>query len=163
MLSSYAFPLRRDSVATTVVVGAVAIWALHSVIDLYLYSSVYLGNAYEVVLQYVASSLLGMSAFDGGLATALVGMGVHFVVSIVVAGVFVLSAVRVPALGRNVIVWGLLYGLIVFVVLNFIAIPLSAAPKIDPAPSFLLVEVPSHIVTVGLLLGVLVRWSRPAS
>jgi uncharacterized membrane protein YagU involved in acid resistance len=82
----------------------------------------------------------------------------HFIVSFVVAGVFTLSANRISLLRRNPIVGSLLYGFGVFIVMNMIVIPLSAAPPL-PAPTTpqLIVNILDHILVIGLPLGILVR------
>ena len=72
------------------------------------------------VYQYIASGALGKAAFAGGIATALLGALFHFLFSIVIAGVFILSADRIPLLRRYVIPGSLLYGFGVFIVMNMI-------------------------------------------
>jgi hypothetical protein len=46
-----------------------------------------------VVWQYIASGTLGNAAFEGGVATALLGLVFHLIISFVIAGVFILSGV----------------------------------------------------------------------
>ena len=101
---------------------------------------------------------MGASAFAGGIATALLGVLIHFFVAFVVAGVFILSAYRIPLLRRYSIVGSLLYGFGVFIVMTMIVTPLSAAPPL-PAPTtpLLIVTILDHILVVGLPLGILVQ------
>jgi uncharacterized membrane protein YagU involved in acid resistance len=101
---------------------------------------------------------LGESAFAGGIATALLGVLFHYLISIVIAGVFILSADRIPLLRRYLIPGSLLYGFGVFIVMNMIVTPLSATPPL-PAPTTpqLIVMIIDHILVFGLLLGILVR------
>jgi uncharacterized membrane protein YagU involved in acid resistance len=103
---------------------------------------------------------LGESAFAGGIVTALLGALFHFLLSIVIAGVFILSADRMPLLRRYIIPGSLLYGFGVFIVMNMIVTPLSATPPI-PAPTMLqlIVNILDHLFVFGLLLGLLVRWN----
>jgi hypothetical protein len=110
------------------------------------------------VYQYIASGALGESAFAGGIATALLGVLFHYLISIVIAGVFILSADRIPLLRRYVIPGSLLYGFGVFIVMNMIVTPLSATPPLPtPTMSQLIVMIMDHILVFGLLLGILVR------
>ena len=110
------------------------------------------------VYQYIASGALGESAFAGGIATALLGVLFHFLFSIVIASVFILSADRLPLLRRYVIPGSLLFGFGVFIVMNMIVTPLSATPPL-PAPTTpqLIVNILDHLLVFGLLLGILVR------
>ncbi|NJN55819.1 MAG: hypothetical protein HC804_14390 [Anaerolineae bacterium] len=92
------------------------------------------GTPFILVWQYIASGALGESAFAGGNATVLLGLFFHLVISFVIAGVFILSADRITLLRRYPIASGLLYGFGVFIIMNMIVTPLSAAPPI-PAPT----------------------------
>jgi len=81
------------------------------------------------VLAYVASGVLGKSAFQGGLGTAALGMVLQWLMSLLIAAVFVLAANRVPLLKQHWIVAGLAYGVGVFVVMNYVVVPLSEVAR----------------------------------
>ena len=103
---------------------------------------------------------MGNAAFEGGLATALLGLVLDFIMTTVMAGVFILSADRIPLLRQHVIPGSLLYGFGVFVVMNFIVLPLSAAPPLPAPPIWLFIEIMlEHVLLIGLPLGLLVRWN----
>jgi uncharacterized membrane protein YagU involved in acid resistance len=101
---------------------------------------------------------MGESAFADGIATALLGVLFHFLISMVIAGVYILSANRIPLLRRYPIVGSLLYGFGVFIVMNMIVTPLSAAPPLPvPTTPQLIVNILDHILIIGLPLGILVQ------
>jgi hypothetical protein len=136
------------------------------IITALLHLSVQVGFVYDLILkspfisslQYVASGAMGNAAFTGGLATALLGFVLEFVLTIIIAGVFILSADRIPLLRRHVIIGSLLYGFGVFIVMNFIVQPLSAAPALPAPPMWLLIEIVlEHILLIGLPLGILMQ------
>lgn len=82
----------------------------------------------EGVLQSVAGGWMGHDAASaGGLQTALIGLGTHFMIALIMAAVFVFFAGRIGALSKSPILWGFLYGLVLFVVMNYAVVPLSAA------------------------------------
>jgi hypothetical protein len=84
------------------------------------------GLSPEMVLQSVAGGWMGRDvAFAGGLNTAIIGACTHFSIALIMAAVFVLVFGRIG--GSNPILWGLLYGLILFFVMNYMVAPLSAA------------------------------------
>jgi len=115
-------------------------------------------NPFIVVLQYIASGALGNAAFQGGVATALLGVLFHLVISFAIAAVFILSAERIPLLRRYPIASALLYGFGAFIVMNLIVVPLSAAPPLPtPTTPWLIEAVIEHILMIGLPLGILVR------
>jgi hypothetical protein len=101
---------------------------------------------------------MGNAAFEGGLSTALLGLVLDLLMTTVMAGVFILTTDRIPLLRQHVIPGSLLYGFGVFIVMNFIVVPLSAAPTLPAPPMWLFIEIIlEHILLIGLPLGLLVR------
>jgi hypothetical protein len=94
------------------------------------------------VLQGVAAGLLGRSSLEGGIGTAVLGLALHFFIALTAATVFYLASRRIAFLTRQPVVAGLLYGVGVYAVMNFIVLPLSA---IKP-----------HYTASGMTIGVLV-------
>ena len=85
------------------------------------------------VMQSVASGLYGRASFDGGLATAAVGFVAHYFILIVAAWWYWLASQRLPQLNRNWVISGAAFGVAIYVVMTFIVVPLSAAPRGHPA------------------------------
>ncbi len=80
------------------------------------------------VLQSVAGGWIGRdAAFSGGAQAALLGGLTHFGIALMMAAVFATAASSVRALTRNAWFWGILYGIVLFVVMNYVVVPLSAA------------------------------------
>ena len=86
------------------------------------------GMTAQKLLQIVASGALGKAAFDGGATTAAVGLLCHFALSLVWAALFVLAARRMPALTARPLLTAAGYGLLVFLVMRLVVLPLSAFP-----------------------------------
>ena len=109
------------------------------------------GTSAGTVLQSVASGLLGESAYDGGAATAALGLFLHFVIAFTAAAVYVLASRRLPMLVRRPWLWGALYGMAVYLFMNFVVLPLSAFPhKLSFPPLVLARGLAGHVVCVGL-------------
>lgn len=102
------------------------------------------------ILQGIASGLLGRDAFAGGLATAALGLALHFFIATVIVGVFVLASRRLRWLVKAPLWTGVLYGVCVWLVMNLVVLPLSAAGP----PAFRTVVVINgllvHMLAVGL-------------
>jgi hypothetical protein len=79
------------------------------------------------IFQSIASGLLGRAAFSGGIASAALGVALHFFIAFVIVAVFLVASRRLPALVRAPILSGLIYGIAAYVVMNYIVVPLSAA------------------------------------
>jgi hypothetical protein len=77
------------------------------------------------LLQGVAGGLLGRSALGGGLATAALGLAMHFTMALTVTTIFYALSRRLPLPQKlsGVVAVGLLYGAAVFAVNNFATAP----------------------------------------
>jgi hypothetical protein len=77
------------------------------------------------VLQGVAGGILGRSSYQGGFATAALGLVLQFTMAFIVVTVFYALSRRFPLSRKlsRVIAVGLLYGAAVFVVNNFATAP----------------------------------------
>jgi hypothetical protein len=156
-ITSTSPTIRNSLLRSSVTVGLI-IGLADAVIYHWFVQNVLGGVPLISLYQYIASGALGESAFAGGITTALLGALFHYLISIVIAGVFILSANRIPLLRRFVILGSLLYGFGVFIVMNMIVTPLSATPPLPtPTTPELIVAILNHILVFGLLLGILVR------
>lgn len=110
------------------------------------------------VLQSVAGGVLGPAAREGGLAAAALGGALHFVIAFGAAAVYWLASRRLGALVRRAVACGLLYGVAVYLFMNFVVVPLSAAYfKPSHAPSALLLNSAGHMLLVGLPIALAAR------
>ena len=76
----------------------------------------------------IASGLLGARSFQGGLATWILGVFLHFLIAFSAAAIYCLSSRKLEFLKDHFLVCGLFYGIAVFLVMNLIVLPLSAFP-----------------------------------
>jgi hypothetical protein len=147
----------RNSLLRSIALGGMVV-AIGQFLHALIVTSLIQQTPFILVWQYIASGALGMAAFEGDIVTALLGVLFHLIISFVIAGVFIVSADRIPLLRRYAILSSLLYGLGVYIIMHMVVTPLSAAPPV-PAPTtpWLIEEIIIHILTVGLPLGILVR------
>jgi len=77
------------------------------------------------VLQSVAGGLLGRASYNGGFATAALGLAMHFIMALTVAAIFYALTRRfsLPKKLTGVVAVGMLYGAAVFAVNNFATAP----------------------------------------
>jgi hypothetical protein len=150
--------INRNSLLRLSVIGGIISGFLHFLIQQGIVFGLILKTPIISSLQFVASGIMGDAAFTGGLATALLGLVLDFIMITIMAGVFIFSVDRIPLLRRNVILGSILYGFGVFIVMNLIVLPLSAAPVLPAPPLWLLIElVLQHILLIGLPLGILMQ------
>lgn len=103
------------------------------------------------LLQSVASGALGREAYAGGATTAALGLGFHFLIAFIITAIFFAAAARIPALTSRPLLTGALYGVGVYLVMNFVVIPLS---KIGPRPLPAAVVVVTGVLVHMFLIGV---------
>ncbi len=102
------------------------------------------------VLQYIASGLLGARSFSGGLASAGLGLLVHFAISLVVATIYILANRRIAVLRTQWVLVGLLYGAAVWAVMNLLVLPLTAVGHSAIPAAALANGLIGHALFVGL-------------
>ena len=107
-------------------------------------------------LQGIAAGLLGGSAFDGGLATAGLGLALHFFVAFVVVSVFYLASRKIPFLAKQPFVSGVLYGIGVYLVMFWLVLPMVFSTFRHRLSNELL-QLAIHICLIGLPTAFIVR------
>jgi hypothetical protein len=109
------------------------------------------------LLEGIASGLLGPKAFEGGLATALLGLLCHFVIAFGAATVYVLASRAIPFLIQHAVVSGVLYGVAVYFFMNRVVVPLSAVAPRPFSLRSMVIGIIIHIVCVGLPISLVAR------
>ena len=87
------------------------------------------------VMQSIASGLLGGTAYQGGATTALLGVVLHFMIATIWTAIFYTASRSIRFLVERPVAAGLLYGVVVYLFMNFVVLPLSAFPMRAP-PTF---------------------------
>ena len=113
------------------------------------------------ILQSIASGLLGRPSFAGGAATAALGALLHFFIAFAVVATYFLASRRLPALARRPFLYGSLYGVLVYLVMTFVVVPLSAAPMGLPSPPVAVNGLLIHVLGVGLPSALFARAAAP--
>jgi Na+/alanine symporter len=76
--------------------------------------------------QGIASGLIGRSAFQGGTATWILGLALHFFIALSMAAVYYAASRKLRFLTEYPLVCGLFYGMGLYLVMNLVVVPLSA-------------------------------------
>lgn len=109
------------------------------------------------ILQSIASGVLGVEAFQGGMSTAALGLLLHFFIAGVAAWVYYLGSSWMPILAQRPVVCGACYGIGVYVFMNFVVLPLSAVTRRPFSPGLAAIMVVIHIGCVGIPIALAVR------
>lgn len=109
------------------------------------------------IFQSVAAGLLGAEARNGGWKTAVLGLVLHFFIAFAIATVYYLASLKLPMLFQMPAFSGMLYGVIVYFIMNYAVIPLSYARRPSFSVAVFLNGVIGHALLVGLPIA-LVAW-----
>jgi uncharacterized membrane protein YagU involved in acid resistance len=80
-----------------------------------------------LILQVIASGVLGTASFRMGSTSVIFGLGLQMTMSVLIAAIYVGAARRLPMLKRRWIGAGSAYGVAIYLVMNYVVVPLSAA------------------------------------
>lgn len=147
---------QRTAIAHPVIVGGVAAGVL-DILAAFAFRGLVGGVSPVRVLQGIASGLLGPAAFQGGAATAGLGLALHFLIAFMCAAVYYGASRILPVLVRRAVVCGLAYGIVVHLVMNEIVLPLSRVNFRTPPWQFVAGMIVIHMLFVGLPIALAVR------
>ncbi|MEO5560200.1 MAG: hypothetical protein ABIO49_10055 [Dokdonella sp.] len=110
------------------------------------------------VFQSIAVGVLGKASYDGGVPTAILGAALHLIMATLFVAIYTLVARRAPAILRKPFVLGPAYGVVIYLVMNFVVMPLSrvAASPTFKHPDWIAYSVLAHIV-FGLIAVIFAR------
>ena len=111
------------------------------------------------VLQFIASGVLGPRSFNGGAATAALGVAFHYTIAFGASTVYYLASRQFSLLVEQPFICGPVFGIAVFLFMNVIVLPLSATPKRPMSASSIAIQVGIHMVCVGLAIALAVSWA----
>ncbi|PYP82797.1 MAG: hypothetical protein DMF61_25375 [Blastocatellia bacterium AA13] len=149
--------MRRDPALFAIVVGGSIAGALDITYAI-VFSWFRSGVLPARILQSVASGLLGARAYDGGIATAALGLLLHFFIAFVIATVFFAASRKFAWLVDHAFVSGIIYGALVYGVMNLIVLPLSAYPRRATFPLVVLATgLFVHMFFIGLPIALATR------
>lgn len=108
------------------------------------------GVSPQRILQRVASGWLGEASLTGGWATAVLGLVSHYFIAISMAVTYYLVARRWSALWERPLPYGAAYGLLLYGIMNYVVVPLSAAGPSSKDPLWVGMSIVVHMVLIGV-------------
>jgi hypothetical protein len=111
------------------------------------------------VFQSVASGLLGPSSYTGGPKTAALGLVLHFFIAATATALFYFASRKLAFMIERPVISGLFYGVLVYLFMNFIVLPLSKfpPPRTAPALSGRMIGLLIIMFFIGLPIALIVR------
>jgi hypothetical protein len=91
-------------------------------------ASVISGYGPVTIMHAIASGLLGKASFTGGVPTAVTGVLLQWGMAILIAAIYMLATAPMPAMRKRWIPTGIIAGVIIYFIMTYLVVPLSAAP-----------------------------------
>jgi hypothetical protein len=147
---------RRESPVFAIVTIGLAVGILDGLAAI-LHAALRTGTSPELIFRYIASALLGESAYSGGNGMVALGIFLHFVIALIWSAVFFVAYPRVRLLQRNKWLVGFGYGIFVWLMMTFVVLPLTALPAITLNWRGASIGILIHMFVVGLTIVVMTR------
>ncbi len=112
-----------------------------------------------MIFQYIASGLTGRWAFSAGVASVVLGVGIHYSIALIWTAVYYGASRWWGVLARKPVVCGLVYGAVVYLIMNFVVLPLTRVPHARAAMTLAsrISGVLALLLCIGLTIALLVR------
>ncbi|HST20285.1 MAG TPA: DUF1223 domain-containing protein, partial [Blastocatellia bacterium] len=120
-----------------------------------------LGRRPVDMLKSIASGILGATAREGGFWTAAFGLALHFLIALTATIIFYLASRKLKFMVQQPILSGVLYGIVVYLFMYGVVLPLTFHRSSITQLSAVAVSVPIHILFVGLPIALVIRRFSP--
>jgi hypothetical protein len=150
------------SATRTIALGTLVVGTL-DIADALIYSA-FRGVTPTRLFHAIASGLLGReAAAAGGLATAFLGAFLHYFIAFGIVTICYLASRKIPFLTRHPWIAGAIYGVLVYLFMNLVVIPLSAIGTIGiPKRTASIINgVLIHIFGIGIPSALFARAASP--
>jgi ABC-type uncharacterized transport system permease subunit len=109
------------------------------------------------ILLGIAGGLLGAASRHGGLAAAGLGLLLQWIMSIIIAALYSSATHVLSMLNRYWVLGGVACGIVVFVVMNYLVVPLSAWHRQPHFTASLFSENLTAMLLFGLIVAYYIR------
>lgn len=124
--------VRPSNVILAIVVGGL----IAGTLDIWM-ASVASGAPIPSVVKFIAGGLVGLkTSMAGGADMLVLGVVLQNLMGLIIAAIYVLASLKLPVLRRRWLSLGLAYGVVIYFVMNYVVLPLSAVgrtAKFEPA------------------------------
>jgi hypothetical protein len=111
----------------------------------------------RIILRFIAGGALGKAALQGGAAVEWLGLFLQWGMSLVIAAIFTLAALRLRWLTTRPVLAGLAYGVVVFAVMNYVVVYFSAWHHINHFTPLSFAENLAAMLVFGLIVAFCTR------
>jgi hypothetical protein len=115
------------------------------------------GQPLSHLFAYISSGVFGRDAFGGHPAMPWWGLLFHYIIAFIWTFIFLLIYPKIPDLRKYPVATGLVYGFIVWSLMQFVVLPLSHVPHGPLRLTHALINIAILMVMIGLPLSFIAR------
>jgi hypothetical protein len=147
--------LKSPSLPRAILLGGLAVGTL-DLIDAFIFFGMRSGARPMGILHSIAAGFMGRDAARaGGLSTAMLGLLAHYLVAFSIVTVYVVLSRAIPALRKQWVMSGLVFGVIAYFVMTWLVVPMSNAGNQQitfalPVMAVMINGILIHMLGVGL-------------
>lgn len=121
------------------------------------------GVTMKIIFQYIASGLIGTKSFSLGAESVALGVTIHYAIAMTWTVVFYVLSRKLTILTRRAAISGIVYGGVVYMIMNFVVLPLTALPHAPRAMTLAsrVSGVLALLFCIGLTISLLMRKFAP--
>ena len=134
---------RRNRVRQSILWAGLVVGTFDAIFAVVLYK-----QPATAIFHSVASGLIGKAAYDGGIATAILGAFLHYLIATSWGAAYIVASSRLRVLARQWVPCGIAYGVLVYFAMNYVVLPLS---RVSFARSFQMAFFQNKIWLAGLI------------
>lgn len=146
--STIAAACSKNSAVATIVKATILSGALDATAGVVVYW-IFKGLNPLQVLQYIASGIFGPSVINGSFSYVIVGLLLHFAIAFAFTYAYFLAFPFIKSFAKSTYVNGFLYGILIWVFMNYLILPISNIPH-SPKDFVSVLELIWHSTLVGL-------------
>ncbi len=113
------------------------------------------------ILKSIASGWFGTDAMAGGVGVAMIGFVSHYAILIVAAALYFAATRWMTWMNRHAYLYGALFGLCIYVFMNWVVLPLSNAPHFNGSTVGTVADLSMHVLVIGPTIAVALRRLAP--
>ncbi|MFZ0270559.1 MAG: hypothetical protein WB524_20480 [Acidobacteriaceae bacterium] len=115
-----------------------------------------------MIFQFIASGLTGAWAFHAEIASVALGVAIHYTIALFWTALYYAASRWIVILIRRPVVCGLLYGAVVYLIMNFVVLPMTRVPHAHAAMTLAsrVSGVLALLLCIGLTVGLLTARER---
>jgi hypothetical protein len=115
-----------------------------------------------MIFQFIASGLTGAWAFHAEIASVALGVAIHYTIALFWTALYYAASRWIVILIRRPVVCGLLYGTVVYLIMNFVVLPMTRVPHAHAAMTLAsrVSGVLALLLCIGLTVGLLTARER---